>query len=104
MSKKYPPWMEPRDYRDGEQQGDYIAWMFANSPSNEEQLDRAKRNLLRAFEEELTETQKEVIKQKFFHDKSVTEIAIERGVNKSTVSRTIKRALQRLKRCVKYSF
>ena len=36
--------------------------------------------------------------------KGVTEIAQELGVNKSTVSRSLHRALRRLERCLRYSF
>ena len=37
-------------------------------------------------------------------DMNVTQIAAVLGVNKSTVSRSLHRALRRLERCLRYSF
>jgi RNA polymerase sigma factor (sigma-70 family) len=56
----------------------------------------------RVIREELTEQQREVILAYYFQEKKIPQIAEERGVQKSTVSRTLHRAEQRLKRYLKY--
>ena len=38
----------------------------------------------------------------YFHERTITEIAADRGVNKSTVCRTLHRAEQKLRRYLKY--
>ena len=64
----------------------------------EVQLNR----LHRVIREELTEHQREVLIAYYFQDKSVPEIARERGVYKSTVWKTLRRAEDRLKRYLRY--
>lgn len=64
----------------------------------EVQLKRVQRVIL----EELTQAQKETLMAHYFQKQTVTQIAQERGVNKSTVSRTLKRAEDKLRRFLKY--
>ena len=52
--------------------------------------------------EELTDLQKETLIAYYFHHKDIVTIARERGVNKSTVHRTLKRAEEKLKQYLKY--
>jgi RNA polymerase sigma factor (sigma-70 family) len=52
--------------------------------------------------EELTQLQRETLLAYYFQEKSITEIAEERGVNKSTVCRTLHRAETKLRRYLKY--
>lgn len=52
--------------------------------------------------QELTPNQREMLTAFYFHKKTMTQIARERGVNKSTVSRTIRRAESRLRSFLKY--
>jgi RNA polymerase sigma factor (sigma-70 family) len=54
------------------------------------------------IQEELTPLQRETLFAYYFHEMSVTAIAKERGVNKSTVWRTLRLAESRLKRYLKY--
>ena len=56
----------------------------------------------RVVQEELTDHQREVLLAYYFQEKSITEIALERGVNKSTVCRTLHRAEEKLRRYLKY--
>ena len=56
----------------------------------------------RVIREELTPLQRETLLAYYFQEKSVTEIAQERGVNKSTVCRTLHRAEGKLRRYLKY--
>lgn len=62
----------------------------------------AAKRIRRVIQEELTELQRYVILAYYFQEKKIPEIARERGVQKSTVSRTLHRAEQRLKRCLQY--
>ena len=52
---------------------------------------------------ELTPRQREMLDLYIYHNMSVTDIADALGVNKSTVSRSLRRSFQRLERCLKYS-
>ena len=56
----------------------------------------------RVIREELTEMQRQTLLAYYFQEKSITEIALERGVNKSTVCRTLHRAEEKLRRYLKY--
>ena len=56
----------------------------------------------RVMQEELTQLQREVLLAYYFQEKTMAEIARERGVNKSTVCRTLHRAEDRLRRYLKY--
>lgn len=64
----------------------------------EVQLKRVKR----VIQEELTPLQRETLVAYYFQEQTVTQIASDRGVNKSTVSRTLKRAEAKLRRYLKY--
>ena len=93
----------PYSIRDNEFYGDMAAWMRATAEDNESDLRRLKRNLRRARSEVLTERQREMLRMNFEQGKTVTEIAQELGVNKSTVSRTIARAKHRLYVSLRYT-
>ena len=56
----------------------------------------------RVIQEELTPLQRHTLLAYYFQEQSVSEIAQERGVNKSTVCRTLRRAEARLRRYLKY--
>lgn len=58
--------------------------------------------LQRVIREELTPMQKETILAYYFQELTIVEIAQIRGVNKSTVCRTLHRAEEKLKRYLKY--
>lgn len=93
----------PYSIRNNEFYGDMAAWLRATAEDNESDLRRLKRNLRVARKEELTERQRLMLRMNFEQGKSVTEIAQELGVNKSTVSRTIVRAKVRLYKCLRYT-
>ena len=90
--------------RDNEFIGDLAAWERANAGDNDEQLDRLRRNLQKVRELELTEKQAEAVHLYYDLGLSIPQIAQERGVHKSTVSRTLARARERLKRYLQYSW
>lgn len=56
----------------------------------------------RVIAEELTPLQREILTAYYFQEMTVTQIAEERGVNKSSVCRVLKRAENRLRRFLKY--
>ena len=56
----------------------------------------------RVIKEELTELQRQTLMAYYFHQQTIPQIAAERGVNKSTVSRTLRRAEERLRRYLRY--
>ena len=54
------------------------------------------------IEKELTPLQRETVLAYYFGGQNICKIAQERGVNKSTVCRTLHRAEKRLQRCLRY--
>ena len=84
--------------------GDMTVWMRENAVDNSEQFDRLKRNLRKAIETELTPRQRQVITMYYFEGKKTTQISVELGVRRSTVSRTLIRARTRIQMVLEYSF
>ena len=56
----------------------------------------------RVIEEELTPLQREALIAYYIQGQTIPEIARERGVQKSTISRTLHRAEEKLRRFLKY--
>lgn len=56
----------------------------------------------RVIREELTPLQREALMDYYFHKLTIPQIAAKRNVHKSTVSRTLRRAEERLRRYLKY--
>ena len=56
----------------------------------------------RVIREELTPLQREALLAYYFQEHTITQIAEARGVNKSTVCRTLHRAEEKLRRYLKY--
>ena len=52
--------------------------------------------------EELTELQRQTLTAYYFQRQTIPQIAQARGVNKSTVSRTLRRAEEKLRRYLRY--
>ena len=57
----------------------------------------------RAMKRELTPRQQEIMALYFFENRSMSEIAVLLGVNKSTVSRCLRRGQERLRHFLEYS-
>lgn len=91
------------DTRSSEWPGDMTVWLQENSGDNREQLDRLLRNLRKARTQELTPRQQQILEMRFEQNMSGAEIARELGLNRSTVSRTLRRAQERLRRCLQYA-
>lgn len=60
------------------------------------------RRIRRILQEELTELQRYTLVSYYFDHKTIPTIAAERGVNKSTICRTLHRAEEKVKRFLKY--
>ena len=58
--------------------------------------------LHRVIREELTELQRYTVIAYYFREQTMEQIARERRVNKSTVSRTLRRAEDKLRRFLQY--
>jgi len=78
------------------------ARLLSEENSNTGELDRVKQALRRALREEITEKQREYLYLYYSRRMNMKEIGERFGVDKSTVSRTIKRGEERLRRCVRY--
>ena len=94
----------PFSRRDNEFLGDLAAWERENSEDNSEQLERLRRNLRRVRQQELTPRQQEMLHLYYDLGMSIPRIAREKGLNKSTVSRTLARGREKLKRYLQYSW
>ncbi len=69
---------------------------------NTRELSRLKRNLIRCLREDVTPKQRQMMLLYYAEGKNMREIGQAMGVDKSTVSRTIKRGERRLQRCLRY--
>lgn len=89
--------------RSSEWMGDMTVWLRANAEDNSEQMDRLRRNLRRAREQELTKRQREMVALYYDRGMTMPQIAERLGVSRSTVSRTLRRARDRLYRFLRYT-
>ena len=71
--------------------------LFRQIP-REQQIRRMKA----VIREELTELQRHTLEAYYFENRTLTQIAEERGINKSTACRTLKRAEDKLRRFLQY--
>ena len=93
----------PFDTRSSEWAGDMTVWLRENADDNQEQMERLLRNLRKARVQELTPRQQQMLSMRFEQNMSGAEIARELGLNRSTVSRTLRRAQERLRRCLQFA-
>lgn len=93
----------PFDTRASEWIGDLTVWTRQNAGDNSERLERLRRNLRQARERELTPRQRQMLELYYDQGMTIPQIAGELGLNRSTVSRTLRRAKARLYRCLRYS-
>ena len=76
---------------------------FSSNPDDNRLRLRRLRRYLPAAMEDLTERQKEMVRMHFFDEKTVSDIARELAVNRSTVSRCLSRAEKRLLRTLRFT-
>ena len=60
------------------------------------------KRIQRVIREELTPLQRQTLTAYYFQEQTIPQIAAERGVNKSTVCRTLHRAENKLRRYLRY--
>lgn len=75
-----------------------IQRMLLNTPDRE----RLKKVLVNIVQNELTKNQGDIFLQHHLDNKSMAEIARERGLNRSSVCRTVKRAEDKIMRYLQY--
>lgn len=78
------------------------ARMLSEENTNAQELDRVKAALWRALHEDITEKQREYLLLYYGEGLNMNQIGARMGVDKSTVSRTIQRGEDRLRRCLRY--
>lgn len=81
----------------------FKAYFTADTDVPDGEYNRIKSALAMAIREELTTKQREYLTLYYGQNRTMAEIAETYGVNKSTVSRVIKRAQNKLKRVLKYA-
>lgn len=91
------------DTRASEWIGDLTVWNRQNAEDNSERLARLRRGLRQAREQELTPRQRQMLELYFDQGMTIPRIAEELGLNRSTVSRTLRRAKNRLYRYLRYA-
>lgn len=74
--------------------------------NNREQLDQMQQKLRKACQLELTSRQREIVELYFFsgEEVSISAIARQLGIHRSTASRTLQRALARLHSHLRYGW
>jgi len=83
--------------------GDLGFWQQENSEDNTQRLSRLRRNLRIARQSELTARQQQMLELYFDQGLTMAKIARELNVHRSTVSRTLQRARERLREHLQYS-
>lgn len=81
---------------------DMAVYTRAMAGDNSAQHAKLKRNLVRALREDVTRRQRDMLLLYYADGLNMREIGERLGVDKSTVSRTIKRGERRLQRCLRY--
>ena len=94
--------MRKISYDQGYGQADMMIFTELMAQDNREQINRLKRNLTHALRQDITKRQREYMMLYYGKCMSMEAIAQQCGVNKSTVSRTLKRGRKRLCRCLRY--
>ena len=93
---------DTRYRKGGAYAADMAVYARAMASDNSAQMSRVKRNLLRALREDVTPRQREMLLLYYGEQLNMRQIGTRLGMDKSTVSRTIKRGERRLQRCLRY--
>lgn len=95
--------MQSTRYRRGKvYAADMAVYARQMSADNSQEISRLKRNLIRALREDVTPRQRQALLLYYAEGLNMRQIGERLGVDKSTVSRTIKRGERRLQRCLRY--
>ena len=77
-------------------------WATLMAEDNSRELTFIRGKLARALAEEVTPRQREVLTLYYQGELNLDQIGRRLGVNRSTVSRTLRRGEDRLRRCLRY--
>lgn len=95
--------MERRNFVSLNLLGDSSSYLAYNFEGKDTIFSEKARGIIKnIIENELTPNQKELIDDYYYKGKSITEIARMRGVNKSSISRSMKSARERIGRSLRY--
>ena len=75
---------------------------ISNQNTNTDTMSRVKQNLIRALREDVTPKQRTALLLYYGEGLNMREIGARMWVDKSTISRNIKRGEDRLRRCLRY--
>ena len=81
---------------------DMVRWASLMAEDNREDLAVLRRQLAGALREELTPRQREVVALYYQGTMNMAQIGAALGIRSSTVSRTLRRGEERLRRCLRY--
>lgn len=90
-------------YRRGQRYAaDMAVYARLMAEDNGEEIQTLHLNLARALREDVTERQRQVLYLYYARGLTMQEIGSRLGIDRSTVSRTMKRGERRLRRCLRY--
>lgn len=88
--------------RGGRYAADMAVYARFMAEDNSDELSFIRKNLLHALREDVTARQRQVLLLYYGEQITMREIGEQLGIDRSTVSRTIKRGEHRLRRCLRY--
>ena len=77
-------------------------WALLLAEDNSEEMGCLREKLVRAMREEITPRQRQVLAMYYQESLNLEQIGLRLGVGKSSVSRTLRRGEDRLRRCLRY--
>ncbi len=95
--------MQGTRYRKGNNYGaDMAVYARLMAQDNRGQLHQLRRDLARALREEVTQRQRQILFLYYEQGLNMREIGELLGIDRTTVSRTMKRGEARIQRCLRY--
>lgn len=79
----------------------FLSWI--NADNNSREVEKLRECMMLAIEQELNPRQKTILTMYYLDGKTMDDIAVELGVNKSTVSRSVKRSVAQLQKIRSYA-
>ncbi len=81
----------------------YNACIYDSPKPSSDYIVKLRRLISDIIKTELTENQRELVMEYYYNGKTIEEIAKQKGVNKGSVSRSLKRARERVATTLRYS-
>lgn len=79
----------------------FLSW--SSEENNTREVEKLRECMLLAIEQELNQKQKNILTMYYLQHKTMDQIAFDLGVNKSTVSRSVRRSVERLQKVRNYA-